>query len=276
MYVRRTLQSPAARTDQPGLGWLGTLGAMLGTVGAHVFVFFALGAVRVDASAPRPGPVEFEVFEAPPVAEPELEAPPPEPEPEPEPVKPPPKVREASPRPVEEAPKPDATPPAAAEETLADFSGTTLTAEGAGGWSSVVGSGGEMKGPIGKAGAAVTGRNREGVEGGVVGGTGLRVVGEADLSRRPKAPGGSDLNDALKREYPKQAQLQGIGGVARIRVRVMPTGKLSPLATLSESYPGFADACKRSLKNARFEPALDRSGLPVATDINYACEFEVD
>lgn len=281
MYARRTLPRAAA-TDGPRSGWLGTAGIAL-SAAFHVAAFFGLGTVRVDAAALRPQTVEFSVIEEPP---PVIEPPPPElaPDPEPEPAKPEPvrpierprPVREASPKPVKEAPPADNTPPAPAEETIADFSGTTLTAEGEGGWVSAVGSGAPMQGPIGKPNAAVTGKSRAGVEGGVVGGTGVRVVGEADLSRRPRPPSADLLNEALKREYPKQAQQQGIEGVARIRVRVLASGKLSPLATLSESYPGFAEACKRSLRDIRFEPPLDRSGAPVATDINYVCEFTVE
>jgi protein TonB len=240
-----------------------------------------LGIVKVDAAMPREQVVEFTVIEpppAPPVEEPPEAVPePPKPEPEPERIKPPPKIKEAAPKPVEEAPKPDATPPAAAEEAIADFSGTTITAEGEGGWATVVGSGAPMNGPVGKAkGGAITGRNREGVEGGAIGGTGMRVLGEGDLSRQPRAPSSSLLEEALRREYPKQAQQQGVEGVAKVRVRVLSSGKLSPLATLDETYPGFADACKRSLRNVRFEPALDRQGQPAITDITYKCEFELE
>jgi protein TonB len=256
---------------------VGTAGVVL-SIGLHAGWFLLLGMVHVDPRAEQENKVvEFAVVEEPVVRD---EVPPP-PEPEPPPpevIKPPPAPRpkEASPKPVENAPPPDPTPPAAAPETIADFSGTTLTGEGEGGWVSAVGSGAPMNGPIGRPGATVTGRNRGGIDGGEIGGTGLRVLGEADLSRGPKAPGGDVLDEALKREYPRQAQQQGIEGVARIKVRVMATGKLSPLATVSESYPGFAEACKRSLRGVRFDPPLDRAGVPVATDINYTCEFTVE
>jgi protein TonB len=242
------------------------------SVGVHLGVFFGLGTVRVDAAVPRNEAVEFTVVEEKPLVE---EPPPPEPEPEPEPEPPKPRVREAA-KPVEEPPPPEEPPPAPAPETIADFSGTTLTGEGSGGWVSAVGSGAPMNAPIGKPKAPVTGRERDGTEGGAIGGTGTRVVGEADLSRSPKLPTSATLDEALKREYPKEAQQQGIEGVARVRVRVFATGKLNPLATLSESYPGFAEACKRFLREQRFEPGLDRAGQPVATDINFKCEFTVE
>ena len=45
-------------------------------------------------------------------------------------------------------------------------------------WASAVGSGAAMNGPIGKPNAVVTGRDRAGVQGGVVGGSGLLVAGD--------------------------------------------------------------------------------------------------
>ena len=270
-----------AANDVPASRWIGPIGVVL-SIGFHVVTFLLLGIVKVDAAMPRAHTMEFTVVEPPPpppAPEPEVVPDPPKPEPEakPEPIKPPPKIKEAAPKPVEDAPKPDETPPAAAEEAIADFSGTTITAEGEGGWTTVTGSGAPMNGPVGKAkAAAVTGRNREGVAGGAIDGTGTRVLGEGDLSRMPRAPSSSILEEALRREYPKQAQQQGVEGVAKVRVRVLSSGKLSPLATLDETHPGFADACKRSLRNVRFEPALDRQGQPAITDITYKCEFELE
>lgn len=246
------------------------------SIATHAGAVALLGMFPVDMSRPKEDVVEIALVEQP--AEPEPVAIPPEPEPvpaapEPEPVKaPPPKPVERAPRPPK-APPPESTPPAAAEETIADFSGTTLT--GQGGWASAVGNGAAMDGPIGKAGAAVTGRSRPGVAGGVIGGTGVRVVPEGDLSRRVQLPSGDVLNAALERNYPKNARQQGIEGVARIRVRVFATGKLQPLSTINESYPGLADGCKKSLNAIVFQPGLDRTGQPVATDITYKCDFRV-
>jgi outer membrane biosynthesis protein TonB len=250
------------------------------SVAVHAGTFAGLGALPVDEVRPTDPVVELSVIEQPREPEPEPEAPVPEPEkapePEPEPVKPPPKPVERTPKPPKEPPPPEQppAPPAPAEETLADFSGTTLT--GQGGWATAVGSGAPMNGPIGKPGAAVTGRNVAGVAGGVVGGTGMRIVAESDLSRKPKPPSSDVLNAALERSYPKSARQQGIEGVARIKVRVLPSGKLQPMATLSETYPGFADACRSSLRDVNFQPGLDRVGQPVATEIPYTCRFTVE
>lgn len=261
---------------------LSSAASFLGSVLVHAAVFAVMGTFNFDDEVAKNQEVEMEIIEQPPPPEPEPLPEPaaPEPEPEPEPVKPPPKapaapkIKEAEPPPP---PPPDAPPPPAADETIADFSGTTLVGEGPGGWASAVGSGAPMNNPIGRAGAQVTGRDRAGVkEGGVIGGTGNKVVPLADLSRQPKQPAQGMLDEALQRSYPKLARQQGIEGVARIRIRVLASGQVQPLATLSETYPGFADACRASLKELRFEPGLDKVGQPVATDVPYRCEFTVE
>jgi protein TonB len=256
-----------------GLSFAGFFGL---SVGLHVATFLVLGTFPLDGP-PRAKPdlVELSLVEQP--AEPAPLAPEPapeKPEPEPEVVKPPPKPVERAPRPPKQPPPvADKTPPAAAEETIADFSGTTLT--GQGGWASAVGNGAAMDGPIGSPTGVVTGRTRSGVAGGVVGGTGLRVVAEGDLSRRVQLPPAELLNAALERNYPKAARAQGIEGVTRIRLRVFASGKLQVLATLSETYPGFAESCKVALRDMTFTPGLDQSGQPVATDIPFTCRFNV-
>jgi outer membrane biosynthesis protein TonB len=252
---------------------VGGLGILL-SAALHVGTFLSLGRVRVDTAALRARDIEVSIVEEPapePAAEPQA----PEPEPAPEPVKirPP---KEAAPKPVEKAPPPSKEPAAAAEEALADLTGTTLTGESAGGWASAVGSGAAMDGPIGKINAAATGRERAGIKGGVIGGSGTRVVSEADLSRRPQPPADDLLNAALERNYPKSAKQQGIEGVARIKLRVLANGKLQPLGTVSETHPGFADACKASVRDTSWGPGLDRARQPVATDIVYKCEFSVE
>lgn len=256
--------------------WLSAFGIVL-SAGAHLVTFVALGAVRIEPSPARPKELEFSVVtELPPEPVPLEPVPAPEPEPEPEPVKVVKAPREAAPRPVEKADPKTPEPPAAAEETIADFSGTTLTGEGAGGWASAVGNNQAMTGPIGKPNVAVTGRNRPGVEGGVVGGTGVRVVSESDLTRRPNPPNGDLLNAALERNYPKSAKQQGIEGVARIKLRVLANGKVQALATISETYPGFAEACKTAMRDMSWTPGLDQAGQPVATDIPFKCEFLIE
>jgi protein TonB len=264
---------PAARNDASRLGGMNTAGLLL-SVAVHAGTFMALGLVPGDVPIAPLAAVEMEVVEQP-APPPPVEEPPPVAEAEPVPAPPPKPVVQRAPKAPKEPPPPEeATPPAPAEETIADFSGTTLT--GSGGWATSVGSGAPMDAPIGAPTAAVTGRNKAGVAGGVVGGTGERVLGPGDLSRGPLPPSSDLLNAALERSYPKAARQQGIEGVARIRLRVHASGKLQPLATLSETYPGFAEACKSSLREVSFQPAVDKAGQAVATDITYKCDFTVE
>jgi hypothetical protein len=278
----------------PRTPWVGSAGLLL-SLGLHAAIFVGLGTFRLDplAKAAMP-PVEISVIEEPPPRPAPEVAPtpePPAPVAEPEPVKPPPppKVREHAPKPVE-TPPPEATPPPAAaqQETIADFSGTTLTGEGQGGWVSAVGTGGAMNNPIGRPGAAVTGRNRDGVAaGGVIDGTGVRLVGEADLSRRPKLPSSDILNEALERHYPKTARQQGVEGSASIKLRILANGKIEPLrkdgggAAAAGDTWGFGDACMKALKEVAQqhrveETPLDRQGQPAATEIRFKCTFTVE
>jgi TonB family protein len=280
------LQAP--RSDAPPSAFVGSAGVVI-SAAVHVVTFVVLGLLHpAQTLVAARQPVEVDVVTLPaPVDTAPPEAPaeePKAPEPEPEPVAPPPKVRvpkaERAPVPPPEAKVPDTKPPAPAEETIADFSGTTLTGEGAGGWASAVGNGAAMNGPIGKPGAAVTGRDVRGVAGGVVGGqpggTGIRIAGPDDLSRAAQQPDQEILNAALERNYPKTARMQGIEGSSRIKLRILASGRSEPIATISESYPGFAEACRATLRSMRFSPALDRAGQPVATEIVFPCTFSVE
>jgi len=43
----------------------------------------------------------------------------------------------------------------------------------------------------------------------------------------------------------------------------------------SETFASFAEARERTLRSARWSPAIDRSGLSVGTEITYTCRFDV-
>jgi outer membrane biosynthesis protein TonB len=178
-------------------------------------------------------------------------------------------------------PRPSSPPPPSASaapppeaETLADFTGVTLTntVAGAAGWSSATGNGQAMRGAIGRPGARVTGRNVDGDPDSTSHAPGPPVVGEADLSRRPVAP---DLTSALARAYPDEARRKALAGRAVIRALVLPDGHLTRISTQLESAPGFGAACARTLRESRWSPPLDRSARAVSTFISYTCRFEV-
>lgn len=217
----------------------------------------------------------------PPEPEPEPEAAPPPPEPEPEPERPPPVRRERPETPPPEAPPPDEPPPAA-EEQIEDFSGETLTNDTPGAaWASAVGTGGPMDTPIGGPTGTVTGRHREGVPDGEIGGTGTgppgpRLVAQRDLSQLPGAPSADRLNELVRRLYPAELRTLSIEGRAVVRLRIGADGSVSRVRVRSESHEGFGAACVQVMQEAgSWQHPLDRDGVPVATEVNFTCNFSL-
>jgi len=215
------------------------------------------------------------VDEEPVAAEPEV--PPEEPkEPaEPEPVKPPPKPKtfEAPKQP----PKAPEEPPAAAPETPIAFDNIVLTNDGdePGSWAMDPGSGKSREGPIGRPDAVVTGRSRDGIVGGIVGGTGLGVVIDVgDLSRQPIPPA---LKQKLEKLYPKKARQEGIEGEAVLRLQIGPDGLPAKIRIISESPAGYelGQACMKTLQGERWKPPINKDGNPVTTRVTYRCGFEI-
>lgn len=98
------------------------------------------------------------------------------------------------------------------------------------------------------------------------------VVPAKALGRLPRAP---VLDRELERNYPADARRAGIAGSATLRLQVLSDGRLGRVDHLSESHPGFGQACERTVRAARWDPPLDREGRAVATEIKYVCKFEV-
>lgn len=213
----------------------------------------------------------------PPEAEPEPEAPPP-PEPEPEPIH---RERPRTPPPTE-VPPPEAEPPPPAEEQIEDFTGETLTNDStAPGWTSAVGNGESMDHPIGGPTGEVTGRRRQGTPGGEIGGTGTgppgpQLVALSDLSQTPRPPGAARLAELIQRLYPGELRRLSIEGSARVRLRIGADGSVSRIRTRSETHEGFGAACAQVLQEAgAWERPLDQDGNPVATEVNFECNFDL-
>jgi outer membrane biosynthesis protein TonB len=242
--------------------WTGL--SMLPTIDQMIEVF------RIDevslVEEPPPPPVEE--------PEPEPEAPPPEPEP------PPPVRRERPEAPPPEAP-PDEPPPPAAEEQIEDFTGETLTNDTGEGWTSAVGSGAPMDAPIGGPTGVVTGRHRAGTEGGEIGATGTgpagpRLVALRDLSQAPAAPSRDRLTELIRRFYPGELRTLTIEGSARVHLRIGMDGAVSRIRVRSETHEGFGEACVHVLQEAgSWAHPLDRDGNPVATEVNFECNFSL-
>ena len=205
----------------------------------------------------------------------EEETPEPEEPVEPEPVKPPPKPKTW--RAPKEPPKAPEEPPAAAPETPVAFDNIVLTNEGdePSSWAMDPGSGESREGPIGKPDAVVTGRSRDGVVGGIIGGTGIGVVVDVgDLSRRPIPP---SLKKKLEKLYPKKAKQEGVEGEAVMRLQIGPKGLPTKMKMISEDPVGCQlwQACKQALQGAKWEPPLDKDGKPVSTRVTFRCGFEI-
>jgi protein TonB len=247
-----------------GKRWLAAL--LIVSVAAHVGLFLGLGHGKRGAPAGRRRPPsEVTVSVAPPPA-----PPPPVAEPKPAPKAAPRRlaVRTAPPPPSNAPP-----PPPAEAETPADFSGTTLTNDGPGpGWASAVGNGEAMHGPIGTPGAKITARSQDGVAG-PARGTGAPPVVALDSLSRPPAP--PDLNAELGRHYPEAARRQGSPGQAVLKARITADGRVHDLVMVSQSAPGFGDACRATLRDSIWSAPLDKDGKAVATFVTYTCRFEV-
>lgn len=213
------------------------------------------------------------IEEEPEEPEPEAAEEPVEPE-KPEVVKPPPKPKTFK-APQEASPPEE--PPASAQETPVAFDNVILTNDGDGdsSWSTEQASGKSVEGPIGSPNAAITGRSKVGVVGGVIGGTGIGVVVDVgDLSRQPIPP---TLKRKLERLYPKKARAEGVEGEAVIRLQVGADGLPAKIRVISENPTGYelGDACVKTLKGEVWQPPVDKEGKRVTTRVTYRCGFEI-
>lgn len=251
------------------------------SLAAHIAVWTGLSVLpTVDQMVEVFRIDELTMVEEPPPPPPPVEEPEPEPEAAPEP-EPPPVVRRE--RPVETPPPeaPPEEPPPAAEEQIEDFTGETLTNDTGEGWTSAVGSGAPMDHPIGGPTGEVTGRRREGVPGGEIGATGTgppgpRLVAIRDLSQPPAAPSRDRLVELIRRLYPTELRNLSIEGTARVHLRIGADGSVSRVRMRSESHEGFGAACVQVLQEAgAWARPLDRDGNPVATEVNFDCNFSL-
>jgi protein TonB len=234
---------------------------------AHIVIFSTLGLVPPPAEVLAMHEMSFEVVEPEPPPPPPIEEPePPPPEPEPQRARSAPK---AEPTPAE-PPPPEAQP---AAEEVADFTGVTLTGGDGASWSTAIGSGAPLKGPVGKIG----GQQGEPQQAAKVGPAGPRVVALDSLARKPAAP--SNLGTLLEQYFPRRARMQGVEGRAVARLRILPNGRIANVRVVEE-YPAgydFGAACRDMLQAAPpWVPPLDRNGTPVAADVPFTCTFVVN
>jgi outer membrane biosynthesis protein TonB len=263
-HLLAATQTPAIDRGRGELYWL--TGLVVISLAVHGV---AIAAMRSKHAAPQPTPraptlVTMTVTPAKPEPKPIAAA-------EPEAARAAPRINPK--RTARPAKAVVASAPQPAAEPAADFTGVTLTNE-AGAWTTPVGNGAAMTGPIGTAGARVTGRSRAGASGAteIAAPRGASTVAVGDLSQPPRAPG---LSDKLQRNYPEDARSRGLSGKAVMRLRVMPNGHVQDLVVVTESAGGFGEACKRTLRDSVWSPPLDLGARPVSTLVSYTCTFEV-
>jgi TonB family protein len=242
-----------------------TSGLLAMSGAAHIVVFSVLGLVPPPAEVLAMHEMAFEVVEPePPPPPPKIEEPPP-PEPDPEP-----RAR-AAPKAEPQEPPPAEAPPAA--EEVADFTGVTLTGGDGASWSTAIGSGAPLKGPVGKIGT----QQGEPQQAAKVAAPGPRVVALDSLARKPSAP--PNLGTLLEQFFPRRARMQGVEGRAVARLRILPNGRITNVRVVEE-YPAgyeFGAACREMLQAAPpWVPPLDKSGVPVAADVPFTCTFVVN
>ncbi len=183
----------------------------------------------------------------------------------------PPATRNPTPAATPTTPTPvTAEPPPAAAAPL-DLTGVTLTGD-QGAFNMPTGNGEARMGPIGPgirpaaapiAGAVPTPPAPAGPP----------LVALSDLSERPSPP---SLESALLAHYPPDARQRGLSGTATVRARIEPDGVVRRIQTLSESVPGFGEACRKTVLGSRWGAPRDRDGRLVATEIRYTCRFLVN
>lgn len=226
--------------------------------------------IAIEITAIEPPTPELEPL-------PELDAEPEPALPDPDPIVP--EIPRPRPPAAPEEPPPAEEEPAQLDETVADFTGETLTNENGLSWASPVGNGQAVEGPLGRPGALVTGRERRGARDGAIGGHGQGdasgLVPVSDLSRRPVPPN-DRLEELLEQTMPREARNLGLAGSARIQVQVEADGRVRVLRVLSEDHDGFGRACQEAVRRGGpWGPGLDREGDGAATVIPFRCTFSV-
>jgi len=153
-----------------------------------------------------------------------------------------------------------------------DLSGVTLTNDQGSGFAVAIGNGRAFEGPIGNGRAVASRENTPSAPKAVAPAAPLLLVAASDLSARPAPPA---LDGALQRNYPRDAKERGVGGSAQVKARIDPDGSARQVRMENESFPGFGEACRKTLQGSRWSVPRDREGRAVATEIRYTCRFVV-
>ena len=79
-------------------------------------------------------------------------------------------------------------------------------------------------------------------------------------SRKPVWAGGFITED----DYPQDARAQGLEGVVKVEILIDASGIVRGVQLIQSSNAKFSAVVLEKLKKAKFDPALDRSGKPIA------------
>jgi len=102
------------------------------------------------------------------------------------------------------------------------------------------------------------------------------ATAQRTLSRRAAPVGFANWAARIQASYPRKARRTELSGPVRIRLIVGPDGKPSACKVQTEiSHPSLeAAACAVAIKHARFEPALDAEGTPIASYYGMTLVFD--
>jgi TonB family protein len=105
---------------------------------------------------------------------------------------------------------------------------------------------------------------------------GIDVAQLATLSRRA-LPTGSPTTWLVSRDYPSGAQFTALQGIVNFRLSVDESGMPSACHIQQSSHPPEFDAalCSGMMRRARFIPALDKDGKPLASYFRGTAVFKM-
>lgn len=265
--VKRPTEDPMRWPTLPWIFWALSSSLML-----HGVAYASLGFAKPRVSAASV--VTEVVFEVAPPAPAPLPTPEPEPELKPAPEPAPTLARIPAPSRAEPTPSPEPQPEPAKALAPLDLAGVTLTNAGDDGFAMRTGNGLAFAGPIGPGSArAPTMASPKVSDPPARSKLTPDFVPVSDLSARPVPPA---LGAALRRNYPDEARRRAIGGTARVRARLDTSGMAGQVQIENESFPGFGEACRKTLAGSSWSAPRDRNGRAVTTEIRYTCRFEVE
>jgi TonB family protein len=76
-------------------------------------------------------------------------------------------------------------------------------------------------------------------------------------------------------DYPQDARAQGLEGVVKVEILIDAAGIVRGVQLIQSSNAKFSNVVLEKLKKAKFDPALDRSGRPIAVHMAIPIVFKL-